>query len=300
MIRIITDSTSGITPDVARQRGIEVVSLYLNYDGAEHVESEMDIDAFYQTIDQRVSNPPKSSQPSSATLENIFEEAAAAGDSVLGVFLSTRFSGTLDGALRAARAVKAHNLDFECMIVDSASVGYDEAFCVLAACDTRAAGGTLAECALSAERAAKCSRILFAPESLKFLRAGGRIGAAASLLGSIIQITPILMVKDGQADTLAKVRTVKKANAAMLNTFKSDIERFGFKNVMVHYIGKKTEALEAFKKSVEEIVGRTVDMLPVSPVLGSHVGPCVGIAYECLQFVEGKFGEDMPDLVHVL
>lgn len=297
MIRIVTDSVASIPADIARERNIEVVSLFVNYDGEEHLEIEMDIDGFYGTIDERIEDIPTSSQPSQHDLESLFEDAAKAGDSVVGIFLSSEFSGTLEGAVRAARMVKSRNLDFQCVIVDSASAGSDEAFAVLDAADARDEGKPLEEVAAAAELAVLRSRFLFLPESLAFLRAGGRIGAASALLGTVIQISPILTVSNGKADTFAKVRTHKRAVAAMVDAFKSDVEEFGLKRVVVHYIGKKTKALEQLLDAVRDIAGYEVDVRPVSPVLGVHVGPAIGVAYECMEFIKGKFSGDVSELV---
>lgn len=297
MIRIITDSVSSIPQEIARQEDITVMPLYLHFDGEEHVESELDIDAFYETIDQRINDIPTSSQPSQHTFESFMEDAAQCGDSVLGVFLSSELSGTYEGAIRAARAVKAHNLDFTCVLIDSTSAGYDEAFPALDAADTRNEGGSLEECAASAINAVMCSRILFAPESLTFLKAGGRIGGARALLGNMIKIVPVLTVENGIPTDFVKVRTTKKAIEAIFQTFKDDVEEHGLARVMLHYIGKPTSALDKLKELVEDFVGRSVSVLPVSPVLGSHVGPAIGIAYECLQYVKRKFDGDPTQLV---
>lgn len=83
MIKILTDSVASIPADVAREAGIDVVTLFVNREGCEYADSEMDLDAFYADIYDMVDNIPTSSQPSQHTLETVFEEAARAGDEVL-------------------------------------------------------------------------------------------------------------------------------------------------------------------------------------------------------------------------
>lgn len=300
MIRIVTDSVASLPLEEAARRDIIIAPLFLHFDGGEHRETEMDIDGFYQTIHERVNDVPTSSQPSAHALESIFEDAAKAGDAVLGIFISSKLSGTFDGALRAARTVKSHHLDFTCILMDSTSAGYDEAFPVLDATDVRDAGGSLEECAAAAENAIVCSRFLFVPETLSFLKAGGRIGAASALVGSLIKITPVLTVTDGTPCVAEKVRTFKKAVDAMVERFRRDVETHGLKRVMVHYIGKKTAALEKLAESVEEIAGQKVLPLPVSPVIGSHVGPAIGIAYECLSALDEKLTTPVTELTVIL
>ena len=88
MIRIITDSVASIPAEIAKDRNIEVVSLFVRHDGVEYEDATMDLDDFYSRIDQMVDDLPTSSQPSQLTLETLFENAAQAGDDVLGVFIS--------------------------------------------------------------------------------------------------------------------------------------------------------------------------------------------------------------------
>lgn len=288
MVRIITDSVASIPADEARKAGIEVVTLYVNRDGEELADAEMDLDAFYADIYSMVDDIPTSSQPSQHALEEAFEDAARAGDEVLGVFISSGLSGTFDGAVRAARAVKARNIDFSYAIVDSSSCGYDEAWPVFDAVEARDAGEGLSGCLSAVLEGMERTRFLFTPETLTFLQKGGRIGGAAALLGNLIQLSPVLTVTDGAAATLAKVRTRKKALERIAATFRADIEKLGLKRVAVHYIGDKAPALTWAREVVEPLIGRTVRVLPVSPVIGLHVGPAVGIAYECASAVASK------------
>ncbi len=300
MIRIVTDSVASIPVEEVAARDIDIFPLFLHFDGAEHVETEMNIPVFYETLEERIDAIPTSSQPSAHVMEAYLEEAAEAGDSVVGIFMSSVLSGTFEGVVRAARMVKSRHIDFRCVLIDSASAGYDEAAPALDAADARDAGLTLEEVVAAAELAILRSRILFVPDSLAFLKAGGRIGAASALLGQMVKISPILTVIDGRADTFAKVRTRKRAISAMVERFKNDVDRCGLKRVVVHYIGKKTEALEQLRRQVEEVAGRAVDVLPVSPVLGAHVGPAIGMAYECLDTIKGKLTAGTSELVVVM
>lgn len=288
MIKILTDSVASIPADVARDAGIDIVTLFVNREGTEYADAEMDLDAFYADIHEMVDNIPTSSQPSQLVLESLFEEAAKAGDEVLGIFISSELSGTYEGAVRAARAVKARNIDFSYVVIDSASCGYDEAWPVFAAVAARDEGKDLQGCAAATLEAVESTRFLFTPETLTFLQKGGRIGNAAALLGNLIQLAPVLTVADGKASTFAKVRTRKKALDKIVSAFKSDVEQHGLKHVVVHYIGDKTPAVEWAHEVIEPLIGRSVSVLPVSPVIGLHVGPAVGIAYECASALTGK------------
>lgn len=101
MVKIVTDSVASIPAEVVRERDIEVVSLFVNRDGREYREADMDVDAFYEDIADMIDNPPTSSQPSQHAMETIFEKAAQAADEVLGVFISSKMSGTFEGRCAA-------------------------------------------------------------------------------------------------------------------------------------------------------------------------------------------------------
>ena len=298
MIRIITDSTASIPREMAQENDIEVVSLYLNYKGVEHEDATMDVDSFYEDIQHMVNDIPKSSQPSQAKLEELFEDAAAAGDEVLAILMSSRMSGTVDGALRAARDVATRYTDFVFRIIDSTSNSFDEAWSVLAAAAARKAGCTIDACCSIADASIRATRYLFTPESLRFLQAGGRIGNAAALLGNLIKLCPVITVSDGESSTVAKVRTQKRALAVITEKFKSEMEEYGLKNAIVHYIGDSAPAKKWAREVIEPLIGREVAVVPVSPVIGLHVGPAVGIVYECEKALPGKVSQNYPPLVY--
>lgn len=297
MVKLLTDSVASLPNDVAASEDIEVVSLYINESQGEFADTMDATAGFYDRLPSLVDCLPTSSQPSQHTLEGIFERAAQAGEEVLGVFISSGLSGTFDGAVRVARAVKAHNIDFRAILIDSASAGYDEAYAILEAARASRAGKTLEQCANAACDAIMRSRFLFAPESLTYLQKGGRIGGAKALLGNLVKLAPVLTVRDGSPVDIAKVRTQKKVLAAMFERFKADVESNGLAEVMIHYIGQPDKARAWARETIEPYLGHEVAVQPVSPVVGLHVGPAAGIAYRCERPLEGKITGDISSLV---
>ena len=298
MIRIVTDSTASIPNGVARANGISVVTMYVNYRGVEYEDATMDLDAFYKDIYEMIDDIPKSSQPSQGQLEAVFAKIAEDGDELLGIFMSSKMSGTVDGALRAARSVAALHPGFRFRIIDSSSNSFDEGWPVFAAASGRDAGCTLDECCELACASIARSRWLFTPESLRFLKAGGRIGTASALLGNLMKLCPILTVCDGETATYAKVRTQKKALAAIAEKLGADIDEYGLKNVVVHYIGSPADALRWARMAVEPLVRREVPVVPVSACIGLHVGPAIGVVYECERELPGKLTFNPASLVY--
>lgn len=298
MIKIVTDSVASIPPDMLEGKPIQIATLYVNRDGEEHVDQTMDVDEFYSGIYDMVDNIPTSSQPSQQSLIDSFEKIAREGHELLGIFLSTGLSGTVEGTLQAARAVKERIPSFNFAIIDSCSCGFDEAFPVLDAAAFAQSGMSLSECAKQTVERLKATRFLFTPETLTFLHKGGRIGSAATMLGNLIQLSPILTVVEGKVETVAKIRHHKKALDRIVSEFKKDVENHGLKEIVVHYIGDKTLALEWAENTIEPLVKHSIRVLPVSPVIGVHVGPAVGIVYETKEPMPYKFPCNPPRIIH--
>ncbi|MDO4841834.1 MAG: DegV family protein [Phoenicibacter congonensis] len=297
MIRILSDSVSTSVYDDLYKNNIDVVSLTVHYDGKDQLDTEMDFDYFNDTLAERGDNLPTSSQPSIASYENYFESAAKAGDSVVGVFLSSKLSSSFEGAIMAARRIKKEYCDFQCRLIDSCASCGPQMAALLAACGVRDNGGTLDEIADAAEHSVRCSRIMFTPSDLRFLVLGGRLNAVTAKIASKLKIFPIITTVDGYAVASVKVRTKSKANDKMFNIFVDDVKAHGLKYVVVHYAGKKTKELFDFKERVEEFVKHEVELVSVSPVISVHSGPAIGIAYECNDELSGKFTGGSPQIL---
>lgn len=296
MIRVITDSTSSIPADMREELGIEVLSLVINRGGRSYVEAETDLDAFYQDIYEMVDDIPTSSQPSPEEAKGLLERIQADGDEALGIFISSKMSGTFETFLRIAREVAQEHPGFKFAVIDSMTNCMELGHAVLAAAQTARDGQDLQACA-AAENTLYSGRFLFTPESLRFLEKGGRIGKAAALIGNVMSIAPILTVKDGEASTAGKTRTQKRAMAKIVKMWQEDVAACGLRNLTVHYIGSKTPAEEWAEEAINPLVGFKVRVVPASPVIGVHVGPAVGIAYECAERINDKFIGPVPEVV---
>jgi len=127
------------------------------------------------------------------------------------------------------------------------------------------------------------SRFLFAPQSLEYLRRGGRISAAGALLGSILGIVPVLTAENGETGVAGRTRTQTRALQAIARLMRADVERCGLNQVVVQTIGDVEQGRAFARDHIEPIAGRPVEVIPIGPVIGLHVGPAVGVTYETIE-----------------
>jgi DegV family protein with EDD domain len=281
-VRIVTDSASYLPEPLRRERGIAQVSLYIR-DGDQVVrETELDIPEFYRRL---VTAPvlPQTAQPAPEDFADVFEAAVVEGHDVVAVLLSGSMSSTVASADAGARRVLADHPGATITVVDSRANCMQEGFAVMAAADVAASGGSAIECEDAARDAMRRGRFLFAPKSLEYLKRGGRISGAAALLGSVLQLVPVLTAEDGQTAVAARVRSQEKAMRAIAQHMREDVERCGLSQVVVQGIVDLERAHDFAREHIEPVAGRPVEVVPVGPVIGLHVGPAVGVAYETVE-----------------
>lgn len=278
-VQVVTDSVASIPPAYAKSLGLEVVSLFVNDGERQEADLDIDLDEFYRRLAD-MAHLPTSSQPSVESLVSCFRTAVQRGQDVLGVFISGKMSGTVDTALMAADMVRSEIPGAAIEVLDSRSNSLQEGFAAIAAAKAAQAGEALERCADAARNTMARTRYLFTPQTLEYLRRGGRIGTASALIGSLLQVRPILTVQDGETTTFAKVRTQGRALAEMTRQFDDDVRRYGLRNVAVHYISDRAAAQAYAREQIGPLVQHDVEVVPVSPVIGLHVGPAVAIVYE--------------------
>ena len=160
---------------------------------------------------------PTTSQPSPELFERFYQDAAAAGDEVLGIFLSHELSGTWQCARLAADLVNVDNVLF----VDSANVCLGEGLLVRLAVQLRAAGKTLVQIATDLEHAKEHLHLVAAIDDLKYLRKGGRLPAAVAVAGGMLGIKPLITIKEGKVAMAGKARGLPGAYVALFKKVKS-------------------------------------------------------------------------------
>lgn len=272
-IALITDSTADIPPELVEQYGIIVQPLYVVW-GNETLRDNVDITKgqFYERIG-RDPEHPKTSQPT----PNDFTQALEACDceEALIITISGELSGTLNSALQAAQLV-----DIPVQAEDSRSVSMGLGWQVLAAARAREAGGDV-EAMIAAARAVRArERTFFTVDTLEYLHRGGRIGAAAKFLGTVLQLKPVLAIDSsvGRVEAVERARTRRKALARVVEIVFEGIDPTQPVRVAVMHAAAREDAkalldeILALNTPVEHIISE------ISPVLGVHGGPgLVGI-----------------------
>ncbi len=212
-IKIITDSTASIPPAIlAQYPEIGIVPLYIQF-GDQSFKEGIDItNADFYTKLAAASQLPTTSQPSAGDFVEAYKPWLDQGYSIISAHIGTTLSGTVASALAAKQML---NGDIE--VLDSESSGMCLGFVAMEGARALRAGKSKAEILARMNAVKDGVRVLFAVDTLEYLKKGGRIGGAQALLGSILQIKPILIIRDGRIDVLEKVRTSKKARQRLMD-----------------------------------------------------------------------------------
>jgi DegV family protein with EDD domain len=266
-VAVVTDSTHGLPADIVEKYDVRVVPLQVVLGGRLGADG-VDVSPADVAGALRAHLAVSTSRPSPAAFEQAYARAADDGhEAVVSVHLSAGLSGTCDAARAAADASAVPVL-----VVDSASTAMGLGFPVLAAAETAAAGGSGAEVAAAAKRAADRTRALFYVHSLDALRRGGRLGQAATLVGSALAVKPLLHIVDGRIALLEKVRTATKALHRLEEVAIAGLEDSPV-DVAVHHLAAADKAAALAGRLRAALPGlASTYVTEVGAVLGAHVG----------------------------
>lgn len=268
---ILTDSTAYLPQSLLDQYQITVVPLSIIW-GEEIHRDGMDLQAeeFYR----RLTNSkmmPTTSQVTVAAMQNAFQSLLDQGHDVLGIFLSSKFSGTFQSALQAREELSS--AADRIAVVDSLSTTMAMGWPVLTAARAAQAGESLVNCRKAAENARDHSGVLFVVETLEYLRRGGRIGGAQALLGNLLNVKPVLQMQDGRIEPVEKIRTKRKA---MQRVVELVAERVGDRSpvrLAVAHADSASDAAWLMDAASAQMSPIETLTCPLSPVIGTHAGP---------------------------
>jgi DegV family protein with EDD domain len=271
-VAVVTDSTASLPPALAAERGITVVPLQvvIGADAFDEGTAEATPDAVAAALHDF--RPVSTSRPAPEVLRRVYARLVADGaEEIVSVHLSGDMSGTVESAQVAARDVGV-----PVVCVDSRQVGVATGYAALAAAQAVASGATAAEAGAAARRRADACSSYFYVDTLEYLRRGGRIGAAAALLGGALAVKPLLTIEAGVVSSLERVRTSARALARLgeLAVVAAGDEQV---DVCVAHLASPQRATSLATTLAERLSGnldgREVWCAEVGAVLGAHVGP---------------------------
>ncbi len=270
MVKIITDSTSDITRDLAKSLGITIVPLTVFFGRESYLDRvEITTEEFYRRLVGDVF--PTTTQPSPGVFAEVYNQLAEETSEIVVIVISSKLSGTYESAVNARNMVKKKGVRIE--IIDSQKTAMALGLLAIKAAQMANEGAGIDEITAAVrERIPKVDPIMYF-ETLKYLAKGGRIGKAQGLVGSLLSIKPIITLEDGEVAPVTRVRS-KKAGMDYLYKFvesnKGNIEAMAIEHATT-------------PDDAEELIERIKDIYPedkiyrstVSPVLGTYMGPNV-------------------------
>jgi len=273
VVRIVTDSTADLTPEQQRAAGITVVPLNVHF-GDEVFRDHVDLstDEFFRRL-KASPQLPRTSQPSVGAFEEAYRSLRQGGDEIVSVHLSSKVSGTYNSALMAAQSVGEGKID----VVDSLSTSMALGFIALE-------GAKLARAGRDRQAVADClrglvpkARVICVVDTLTYLERGGRIGKARALLGSLLNVKPILQLKDGEVVPLGRARGRPQA----LNRLVELLERDGkVRQLAIMHGAAQTDAEQLRERVASSYPGVDIQLTEIGAVLGTHTGPgVIGFTY---------------------
>jgi DegV family protein with EDD domain len=275
---IVTDSTSYIPSDIIQKYGITVAPQVLIWDNQTYRDGiDIQPTEFYSRL-KTAKVMPSTSQVSPATMQEIFQGLVDKGLSVLGIFISSKLSGTLQSAIQGKEMMGSAGEKVR--LIDSQSTAMGLGFQALAAARAAEAGASIEEVAAQAENAHQRSGVFFAVDTLEFLHRGGRIGGAQRFIGSALNLKPILAVKEGKVEGVERIRTKSKAHDRVLELVAEQVKGKSNVRLATLHANSAEDAKSLLDRAAAQLSPVETVFTEVSPVVGTHAGPgTVGLAY---------------------
>ena len=273
-VHVVTDSTSDIDQAHAKQAGITVVPLTVDFNGQTYRDGiDMDNHTFYQRL-ATAPNMPKTSTPDVGAFRDAYERAIKDGATgIVSVHISGALSGTLNAATLAANQLRedrqhARQADIPIRLIDSRTVSAGFGYPVLLAAERARNGETLEAIGDYVQRLTDSSKTYFLLDTLEYLQKGGRIGAAQAVVGTMLSIKPILGIRDGIVVSLERVRTRGKALTRMgeLVAATGDLEALAL-------AASDDGAAEDLLKIVQAVYTGHIEQFRLGAVIGTYAGP---------------------------
>lgn len=285
MIQIITDSASDIVEKEAKEMGIEVLPLKVNFDGTEFLDGKtISHHEFYEKLIE-TDVMPTTSQIPPAEFEEAFRKAVSEGKEVVCITLSQKLSGCYQSAVIAKNDILDDMPGAKIAVIDSENACLGQRVLIELAIRLRDAGSSFDDITDTLETMKKRVRLVALIDTLEYLIKGGRLSKGAGLVAEILSIKPVIAVEGGEVVVLGKARGSKNAN----NKLNEIVEKSGGIDfslpVYLAYSGLSTALLEKYISDSSKLFEKYVSKndLPYSCIgatIGTHVGPgAIGVAF---------------------
>ncbi len=275
-IRILTDSSADFNPATTKRRGVEVVSMSIQFGNASFLDGKtITHDVFYKLLQEGKTNP-STAQPTPADFLRIFEEARDAGDQVVAVLLSSVLSGTYQSAV-IARGMCGYEPIY---LVDSLSATAGIQILVNYACKLRDSGLPAADIAGELERLKDRIRIFAVMDTLEYLRRGGRLSGFQAGLGAVTRLKPVITVRKGAVSIAAKAFGLTAAVQQLVKFLDANPVDDAFPSYFLYSDDRGRDELLLPKLKERGALPQRLHYCSVGPTIGSHIGPgALGMAY---------------------
>ena len=281
---IISDGSCDLPPELVQEKNITVVPFYVSFDEEHYFKENVEIGIrdFYQQMVERKGVYPKSSMPSIQDYEEAFLPFAEAGIPVICICITTKFSGSMQSALNARDILREKYPQSEITVMDSTVDTVLQGQYVLEAVNLRDNGFSYQDTIARLEEIKSTGRIFFTVGNMEYLKHGGRIGKVAALAGSVLDIRPVITLKQGEifpsGIDRGRKRTTKKALELLLEYLQESSLGIDCYSIVVGYGYDREEGL-AFRDQALSILqekGYDITEMPVFQIgatIGVHTGP---------------------------
>lgn len=281
--RIISDSDCDLDPAVAEQKNITVVPFYVSFDETTYQKEreEIGVREFYERMVKEPGVFPKSSMPSTQDYIDVFTPAVEAGEAVICMCITVKFSGSYQSAMTAKEMVLEQYPDAKITVMDTTMDTVLQGLFVLEAVKLRDRGVPYEEAVARLEAIKETGRIFFTVGSVDYLQHGGRIGKVASAAVSVLGIKPLITLKEGEIFSSGIARGRKKSIDKVIVLLKEYLrERNATPDTYEIVVGygydiEEGEALRqrAMKELQDEFGAYQIDKYQIGATIGVHTGP---------------------------
>lgn len=273
-IAIVTDSNAGILPSEVEGRDIFVLPMPFLIDGEEYFEGiNLSQSEFYEKLEGNAN--VSTSQPSSASVIELWDRILKEYDQIIYIPMSSSLSASCENAIRLSEEYKD-----KVFVVDNQKISVIQKSCVFDAEKMALEGKSANEIVEYLKSTKFDSTIYIMVPNLKYLKKGGRLTPAAAMIGSLLNIKPVLQIQGGKLDSFAKAMSIKQALKTMIKAMKQDIEKrfqnFVEKDKFEIYVAytKTEEDAKQFQEQIESELGMKVTFVdPLSLSVACHIGP---------------------------